>query len=313
VRRSNSRISRVLLFFALSYCNALTHAQSIEECEPVRTPGLSAADVDRIALNKISESTKVPISQIDLTKSMKQIDRSDLGVIGYAVFLVGTSDQLGVDFAKASAGLVKEPNGGGIYERTPIRDLLAVARSAYFANIDTPFPSARTGARYHGHLFSVAVPAPTEGWLLRRCATDEVAFVRPPTETRGAMRAAVRGIGLEPFKDGARFLQQVRSAVENNYFPNHVGNIVKLDLTDHAGAKCADVEANTELPAGSRGAAEGPTAVFARFCYDVKVPHLGYAAMFMESLGSTGPVDPAPAVSFFQGVMPYYKETFRSR
>lgn len=193
VRLSTARISRVVLLCALFCCNDLTHAQAIEECKPVRTPGLSPAEVDRIALNKISESTKVPASEIDLTKSMKQIDRSDLGVIGYAVFLVGTSDQLGVDFAKASVGLVKEANAGGIYERTPIRDLLAIARSAYFADPDAPFPSARTGARYHGHLFSVAVPTPTEGWLLRRCATDEIVFVRPATETQGEIRAAVHG------------------------------------------------------------------------------------------------------------------------
>ena len=241
---------------------------------------------------------------------MKEITRSELGIFGYAFFVVGVSDELGVDFAAASGDAVKgmkagKVKAGDVYDRTPIRDLLAITRSAYFAGADAPFPKATPGAKYHGHRFAVAVPAPAEGWLLVRCASDQVVFERP-IEGGAFYRAAAGGISLDPFRDTARFLEKARAAAQKFSLPGMSSKVTRVAADDQFGTRCAEIEvkAEPEGKAASSETSQRADFLFARFCYDTEIAHLGRSANFMHKSSTSKEVDRKLALDFFQGVTP---------
>jgi hypothetical protein len=108
--------------------------QPSQNCKPVAVQGLSDDDLTRIVLAEVAAVVQVPVAAIDMAKSLKSLDRSENGVMTYGFFFLNIERRLNIRLSMASAEVRASLNSttvGEAYERSTIRSLGAVVRSAF--------------------------------------------------------------------------------------------------------------------------------------------------------------------------------------
>jgi hypothetical protein len=300
---------RLITLLGVSICTVAfiwteVRAAEIEDCKPIRRPRLLDTQVDQVVLTAISKVAGIPTNAINLDGPLKDADRAGLGMMLLAFVVVNVSDELGVNLMDGETKARRDMYGSDYFARAPVRELQATARRAYFRQSDSAYPSAIPGARYHGVEFEVSTPSPTAGWQIIRCASDEIVFVRHFVDG-DELRAAARGISLEPYKSKDRFLSQVRDAVSTYAATKNEEHTVQVEFLDSTPKPCALGIVTTKHGATKESKSDALTTLYARFCYGNRVPHLGYAALFMHSKWGDVEADRRSAEAFFEGVKPF--------
>jgi hypothetical protein len=258
-------------------------AIAVQQCEPVRPPGLSPQEIEQIVLTKISEAIEIPVAKIDKALSIQGLVGANNALMRYAFVAVYIGDALGVEPGIAFDRAAKAKGKSHPSQSLTVAELQALARDDYLSTSDSPYPSLKPDASYKTRRFVASAPSPPDGWILIKCYHDQFAFQRQDAKTGEISSASVRNIGFEPFKGKSEFLTHVRTAAKSSTPSNMNIKSVSAEVLDQEGPPCALLEIQGEIPnamTSSNNSKLDSATVIARFCYGSKFPHLGYSALY---------------------------------
>jgi hypothetical protein len=290
----------------LCWCLSFETAYAQEECKPIRPPGLSRDQAEQVVLETISEELQIPVARIDRSRSIGALSGTDNVMLHYALVVVGISDTLAIDAARIFHKAAETKGEMPPFQSLSVAEMQSLARQAYLSSPDSPYPHVKPGAKYRTDRFIVFAPSPSNGWVMLRCNRDQLEFQRVDIAAQRAFNAVARNVSLEPFVAKPEFLTQVRAAA-NSFVPGGYA-LKSINVEDFAssGAPCALLQVQAEPASAAAGASASrlPFTGFARFCYDAKYPHLGYASLYSHVGDLPTLAIREQAISFFRGVTP---------
>lgn len=269
-------VARFLRFIRASAAGAAlvptiaTAAGPVQECPLIRPPGLTPEQVDAVVLEDLSRSVGMLSEGIDRSKSFAQLDSSPDAKLHFALFVVRTSEALGVEDGVAFYEVAKARYKGNSMALT-VQEYLDATRAAYARGKDGPPPAAVEGVRYKlSGSMSVPAPSPARGWSLVACKRDQIGFQRVDGEGRMSM-AYVSSLALPPFKDSASFTAYAGQQTSRAFAK--FGETKTLDVVKSGPDYCAAFRYDSAtLPVKARG----------RSCYENAQARHGYGAYFLR-------------------------------
>jgi len=245
-------------------------AGSVQECPLIRPPGLGADQVDAVVLEDLSRSLGRLANEIDRSKSFNQLDPGPDAKLHFALFVVRTSEALGIEDGVAFHEIALARHDGNSMALT-VQEYLDASRAAYAKGTDGPPPAAQEGVRYKlSGAMSVSAPSPARGWTLVACRRDQIGFQRVDGEGRMSM-AYVSSLSLPPFRDAPTFIAYANRQTATAFAK--FGEAKMLDALKSGPDYCAAFRyASATLPVKARG----------RSCYENAKARHGYGAYFMR-------------------------------
>lgn len=274
-------------------------------CEPIRPPGLSSGQVEQQVLDIISTALRNPASKIDKSRTFIELDKTDDAIFRFFFIDMRIGDSLGWDAGPAFSKAAAAKNKKQPMEALTISEIISLTQAAYAAGTDTPFPQARQDKIYQTRYFTASAPSLATGWVQIRCYFDQFAFQRLDRGKNSLSIAIARDVDLPPYKGREEFSSFLQNAAKGLLLPGVKQLTLDISVEENSRKPCGLVrfQGHTQVESGEPNSSRAYSA-FARFCYDSKSPHLGFAAMFTE----LGVLDESEfrrqALSFINGVKP---------
>lgn len=285
----------------LLLCNSLTVSAAVETCTPIRPSGLQTAQVDDIVVAKVAEALHRPKHEVDTSKTLRQLDHSEMVMVRLAYVVVAVSDTLGFDAAAAFLAGSKANGKENVAEGLSIAQMQGIARKAYFAGIDSPPPVPKPGTTFGTRILTVDVPVRPPGWSQVSCTFQSFSFKL--THDGSVYTAAVSEIQLEPFTSDSAFVAQLTKAASSAFPPGYAVTISEARISRATAPQCAEYRGEARLEKREDGTSRR-LDLLAKTCYDARYPHLGYIAMFAQEGLASHDSTATLAAAFFDGVRP---------
>lgn len=243
-------------------------------CPAIRPPGLSPDQIDAVVIQSFYGSLRRAIADDERNRTIKEIDGTENAILTYSFGVLDIGYFLGFDAVKVFGEAAQTKGNRQPFETMTVAEMQRLARAAYAAGHDAPYPLAVEGAHYPAREMIVGTPSPAAGWSLMRCLKDTILFVREDGQGGINAKANASVVSLPPAASEAAFLKLVDEKIVRNL----VGEDFKMASnevkpTDSLSPRCVDFQL-----AGTMH--DTFQTVIGRICQAAKLENQAYLALY---------------------------------